>query len=124
MLTCPCGAPEEALDLGAVTRLAEVARRRTRLVGGVRGQGGPGWQGQLAPDHLARRGAASSPSLSDLTDNQQAAPALVIIGRMPQPWQGGGVVKHLDEQPAFKDQPQADLALRIPHGIGEELRAR
>ncbi len=51
----------------------------------------------------------------------QAAAALVLVVRVPQPGQRGGVVEHLADQPALEDEPEADLALRVTHGVGHQL---
>ena len=59
--------------------------------------------------------------MRDLAHDLQAAAALVVLIGVPQPWHGGGVVEHLDEQAALEDQAQANGALGIPNGVRDQL---
>src|SRR5260221_11009156 len=76
---------------------------------------------ELAPDDLARARAPCSRALGERADNLKPAAALVLIGGLPEPGQRRGVIKYLAEKRAFQDEAQADLALRVPNGIGNQF---
>ena len=60
-----------------------------------------GRQRELAPYDLAGASTPCAPALRDLADNLKAAAALVIIGSLPEPRQGGRIIKYLAEKSAL-----------------------
>src|SRR5215472_10426963 len=114
--------PARPDQLSGAERLV-VVEVRPGILAGIGGHCGVRRRhGKLAPNHLARTGPSGSPSLRDLADYLQPPATLVKLGRLAQPPQRRGIVDDLTEQPALQDEAEADLALRITHGVGHQLR--
>src|ERR1700759_2240165 len=84
-----------------------------QYVGLARGAG----QGLLAPDDLARAGAAGTPAGGELADDLQAAAVLVVAAGLAQAGEGGRVVADLADQGALADEAQRHRARRGPQRV-------
>ena len=75
----------------------------------------------LAPDDLALADQAGAPALGEAVDDLEAAAVLVVVGRLPRPWEGVRAVAYLEDECAVEQHPQADVAGGVAQGVGDEF---